>query len=149
MLAADVDHRGAVGAAVSGGVHFDAPLAGATQTLVPRVDAYVSAALSPHDDNELFVAVGALMSGSLVALWGGYRLYFGREEWKTFSDVGATLHFHDAFALGPRLGIGVQYDPNPVLGFFVAANAEIAFGAVFRAGASLSVGVQGRTFVLH
>lgn len=149
VQAADIDHRGALGGVVSVGAHLDAPLASASAKLVPRLDAMVSAALSEHDDNELFLGAGALINGAVVGIWGGYRLYFGREEWKTFSDVGATAHLHDAFAFGPRIGIGVQYDPSALIGVFAAAHTEIVFGGGLRVGATIAVGVQGRTFVLR
>ena len=146
---AEIDHRGSVGVALSAGVQLDAPIASAAPSgPAGRVELLATAAVF-EDDNEITLGAYALGSGRLVSALGGYRLYFGREEWRTFTDLGLSLHLHDALALGPRLGLGIQWDPDPLFGLFVAAHAEIAFGSAQRAGAAIAIGVQGRSYLLR
>src|SRR5260370_38123052 len=90
------------------------------------------------DGNELkllaqgFRIVGG---GSAWAVSGGYRSYFGQEQIKTFIDLDARADLAPTFALGPRLGFGVQVEVLPTLGLFAAAAAPAGGGRglVFRA----------------
>lgn len=72
------------------------------------------------------------------------RTYAGWEEWKTFLDVGAFSRIQPDWALGARLGLGVQYEFSPNLGAFAGAGTSIGYGEGLQIGVELSAGLQTR-----
>src|SRR5216684_4212506 len=114
------DHRGAVGLLVGYGMAFK--------------DRVISGHLIEQS------SLGAGMVG---------RSYFGQEQIKTFIDLDARADLAPTFALGPRLGFGVQFEVLPTLGLFaaVAAHAGGGNGLVF--GAEAFAGIQFRSYLLE
>ena len=79
----------------------------------------------------------------------GYRGYFGRERLKTFFDLDAVFHATPIFAVGPRIGIGIQYEITSLLGVFAATGGQIGGGAGFRASYDAGVGLQLRSYLFE
>jgi hypothetical protein len=146
------DHRGSLGLLVGGagqyrlglgssGVWQAAPLAG--------LDLGATLAIGV-DGNEIKllgrVAFGSGMEGMLAF---GYRGYFGQEALKTFFDIDLALHRSDAFTLGPKLGVGLQYEVHPLVGVFGALAASFGFGQAIRFTGEVCVGVQIRSYLLE
>jgi hypothetical protein len=150
-----LDHRGAVGLSLDVGVEH-AVFLGPNGKPVPNLEATRavldvsgSAGLT-HDGNEFVLELRLLRGPD----WGGalaaaYRVYFGREEWKTFANVGAKADTTPRFALGPNIGMGVMYEVTPVFGLFASASASLEFGAGIRGAFDAAIGLQGRSYLLE
>lgn len=160
------DHRGAVGLLL--GAEWVAkdslPIAGYRDAgLKPGLDLGVSRAIGV-DGNELALSLSVIfplgctvVAGSVynpctvydVALFGGYRGYFGQDRLKTWFDLDAALHFSPQVTAGPRIGFGLQYELSPVLGAYAGLVGELGFGAGLRFSAQLVAGVQLRSYLLE
>ena len=159
------DHRGAVGLLLATELVFkdSLPIAGFRDSgTKPALDLGVSRSIGV-DGNELSLttsvifplgcgaAVGTYNPCTVwdVALFGGYRGYFGQDRWKTFFDLDLALHVTPLFVGGPRIGFGVQYEPSALFGIYAAAVGELGFGAGLRFSAQLVAGVQLRSYLLE
>jgi hypothetical protein len=103
------------------------------------------------EGDEIVVGVtGALARGLpqearvLVALDARYRGYFGLDEWKTFFDAGLWLPLVEPIAVGPLVGLGVQWDPSRAFGVYGAASFATAFGEARIVSFTVSLGAQLR-----
>jgi hypothetical protein len=147
-----LDHRGALGFILGGGIAFQETVLKygvAESGRAPLVQGDVSFPLGSQG-NEWTLGVGAAFSDRVtVALAGGIRAYFGEEAWKTFVTVEGTLHVTPAVSVGPRLGFGVQWDFAQVAGAFVQVAAEVTAGQGIRFGASALAGFQFRTYIFE
>jgi len=81
---------------------------------------------------------------------GGYRGYFGSGRIKTFVDLDLSAHALRLFTVGPRVGIGAQWEIASVLGVFFGLIGELGIGTVeLRYSAQLTLGFQPRTYLLE
>lgn len=87
---------------------------------------------------------GAGGESRLVAPFLAYRVYAGDEEWKTFFDVGAFARIQPVWAVGARLGAGVQYDFTQSFGVFLATGGAAGLGDGFQVGFDAGLGLQLR-----
>jgi len=83
-----------------------------------------------------------------VAGLAGLRTSFGDERWKTFADLQLAVTVVPQLLLGPRFGVGVQYEVSPVAGAFCQAALQVGLGSVLAIAGDVSCGVQLRTYVL-
>jgi hypothetical protein len=79
-----------------------------------------------------------------LALDARYRGYFGSEEFKTFFDLGIWAPLEPRLAVGPLVGVGVQYDFGRVAGVFAGGGFQTAFGRYRIAGLTGTIGAQAR-----
>ena len=160
------DHRGAVGLLI--GAEWVAkdslPINGIRdEGIKPGLDLGLSRSIGV-DGNELSLSLSVIFPlgctpvvGGIynpctvydVALFGGYRGYFGQDRLKTFFDLNAALHATPQVTVGPRLGIGVQYELSNVWGAYAGFSAELGVGGALRFSAQLVLGVQLRSYLLE
>jgi hypothetical protein len=145
------DHRGSVNA-------FLAPGGGATLSstfgqepgLRWALLAGGGAAIDP-DGNELLL-VGRATWGRTswdAGAWAGYRSYHGDERTRTFLDLQLGGTFFPVVSLGPRFGVGVQYELAGVAGVFGAAGLALGFGGALQLSVDVVIGVQLRSYWLE
>lgn len=147
-----LDHRGALGGIIAGGVAFQETVLQYGVAERGRAALVLGQLTFPLgvQGNEWTVGVGTAFSDPVsVAVAGGVRLYFGDEAWKTFVTIEGTLHVTPAVSAGPRLGFGVQWDFAQVAGTFVQLAAEVTAGQGIRFGASVVAGFQFRTYIFE
>jgi hypothetical protein len=104
------------------------------------------------EGNELvFGAQGALRTWNTpggqkldLVLDARYRAYFGTEELKTFFEAGLWAPVSPRVAVGPMVGLGLQYDFSRAGGMFVAGSFASAFGQARIASFTGSLGAQLR-----
>lgn len=148
------DHRGALGLIVAAGLErkdANTPTGtGGNRGWGPGADLGLTIAVG-YSGNELKAAGHLAWAGDLwdVGALFGWRGYFGKDQWKTFYDLDLIGHFTPHLTIGPRFGIGVQWDYLPILGTYVTLAGQIGFGQALRFGAELLVGFQFRTYVLE
>ena len=147
------DHRGAIGFLLGPGIAFqDQVVSGHLTEQATWLAFMVGGTFAiGNEGNELKILTQAfrLTEGGTWAVSAGYRGYFGQEQLKTFFDLDARANVAPTFAIGPRLGLGVQYELLPTLGVFaaVAAHAGAGHGVVFVAEAF--VGILLRSYLLE
>ena len=148
------DHRGAVGLLIGYGIAFKDRLISGHLTEEGSLVAGMlggTYAIGTEGNELKLLAQGFRIvgDGTAWAVSGGYRGYFGQEQFKTFFDLDARADVAPTFALGPRLGFGVQFEALPTLGLFisVAAHAGAGKGLVF--GAEAFAGIQIRSYLLE
>jgi len=147
------DHRGAIGFLLGPGIAFqDQVMSGHVTEQTSWLALMVGGTFAiGNEGNELKLLTQAfrLTEGGIWAVSAGYRGYFGQERVKTFFDLDARAEVSPIFAIGPRLGLGVQYELLPTFGIFaaVAAHAGAGHGVVF--GAEAFVGFQLRSYLLE
>jgi hypothetical protein len=149
------DHRGSVGLLFGAGVDFkDSVPSGhqeRDQGVRMNIDAGGTLAIG-HDGNEAKVWGRGSFGASTKdwAIGAGYRGYFGAEQFKTFFDLDAVFHLTPFFTVGPRLGIGIQYEIVPVVGIFAATGAQIGGGpGGLRVSFDAMAGLQFRSYLLE
>ncbi|HET8541737.1 MAG TPA: hypothetical protein VFL83_17795 [Anaeromyxobacter sp.] len=104
------------------------------------------------DGDELLVAAAAALRWPddgdgmdvLFAADARYRGYFGTEELKTFFDVGVWVPVHERLAIGPLIGVGLQWDFGRGGGLYAATSLATAFGEARIASLQISAGAQLR-----
>lgn len=147
-----LDHRGALGIILAGGVNFQETVLKygvAEEGRSPLVLAEVTFPLGAQGNEWTLAVDTAFNTPVTVAVSGGIRAYFGEEVWKTFVTVEGTLHVTPAVSAGPRLGFGVQCDFSQVAGMFVQVAVEATAGQGIRFGASALAGFQFRTYIFE
>ncbi len=101
-------------------------------------------------NNELKLAARVLFGGLFdLGFNGGYRGYFGLDQWKTFADLDLAAQVLPVFTIGPRVGLGVQFDFSNIAGVFGVLSGQIGFGAGIRYGVEVRIGIQLRSFVFE
>ncbi|HWV39666.1 MAG TPA: hypothetical protein VN033_14450 [Vulgatibacter sp.] len=146
-----LDHRGQPSITLSPGYeHLIRPgRSGEKTTSSPGGFAELAFGLPGGDDGGegLFgLRWGAGQGGEsrLVAPFVAYRIFAGDEEWKTFFDVGAFARIQPVWAVGARLGAGVQYDFTQSFGAFFAAGGAAGLGDGLQVGFDAGLGLQLR-----
>ncbi len=142
-----LDHRGALGLTVSAGGEYVFAAANNLTDNGPRVPIELGGTLSLTDHTELRAA--ARIAPPVKVGWSAYvgiRNSRG-DRWKTFFDLDLAVHFTPLWAVGLRLGLGVQYEVSPVVGLFAVVGVQGAGGQGLRLGFELLLGVQFRTYV--
>jgi hypothetical protein len=156
---ASLDHSGSVGLLVSAGTEFstieiaDCPACKSERTQVgfsASLEVGGSVAVG-SEGNELTLRLRFLRltpePGEMLLL--GFRNYFGRDALKTYTAfdlVGSLRPMHGA---GGRAAFGLMYDFSPLIGLWSEAGASFALGGGRRFGADISIGVQGRSYLLE
>lgn len=143
------EHRGSLGLVVSAGGEYAFAASTKLTDNGPRVPLEIGATVSVTEHTEL------MLSGRLgppgpyfdTAAFFGLRNSRG-ERFKTFFDLELAAHFTPLWAIGGRVGFGVQYEFLPVLGAFAVANIQGGGGAGLRLSFEVLLGLQFRTYVL-
>ena len=147
------DHRGAIGFLLGPGIAFqDRVVSGHLTEQTSWLSLLVGGTFAiGNEGNELKVLAQAyrLTESGALAVSAGYRGYFGQERVKTFFDLDARADVAPNFAIGPRLGLGVQYEVLPTFGIFAAAAAHAGAGHGVVFGAEAFVGIQLRSYLLE
>lgn len=146
------DHRGAVGLLAAGGLDVQDRVKGQLATeQAGRLSGMLGGTYAiGNNGNELKLFVQAFSrAGTAWAISAGYRGYFGQERFKTFFDLDGRFDVSPVFTVGPRVGLGVQYEATQTIGFFatLAARVGVGNGALF--SGEVFVGVQLRTYLLE
>lgn len=97
-----------------------------------------------YEQDEVFLLVRAGLgeAGKGGVLLGGFRSVFGREEWQTFFDVGATVRLFSGTWVGPRLGFGLRRTLSDHLSLYGGLGLALGFGSGMRADAEAFTGLQ-------
>jgi hypothetical protein len=141
-------HRGALGLTVAvGGEYAFSAATGLTDNGF-RLPLEVGGTLALSDHTELRVAGRLSPPGPSFdsSAYAGIRNSRG-DRWKTFFDAEVAVHFTPLWAVGLRLGFGVQYEVLPVWGLFAVAGIQGGGGQGLRLGFELVVGMQFRTYL--
>ena len=113
------------------------------------------------DGNDLKLSIRALFGGPFdLGIYAGYRGYFAIDRWKTFFELDLASHFTPRVVpgpsgegplatVGPRVGIGVQFDFLPIAGTYAVLGGQIGFGDGIRYGAELMIGFHFRSYLLE
>jgi hypothetical protein len=103
------------------------------------------------EGDELILGLTGALPGSapdaaqvLLAIDARYRGYFGLDAWKTFFEAGVWMPLVAPLAIGPLVGLGVQWDPSRAFGVYADASFMTAWGEARIASFGLSVGAQVR-----
>ncbi len=145
-----LDHRGAVGLIIGGGLeHKTATAAGVPSDTGFRGDVDLGVTYAIGYDGDEFAR--GTFGGPLAdfSITGGYRGYFGLERWKTFLDLGGALHLWPQLVVGPRIAFGVQYELTSNVGAFLSLGTQLGFGRGMRFDGELIGGVQLRSYLLE
>jgi hypothetical protein len=150
-----LDHRGAVGLLMS--LSWLRKEASSPSENTWRGGLDIGASFNVNktlNSNEIIVA-GNVSVGQSIKPWiwdgqlyGGYRGYFG-ERWKTFYDLDLALAWDGRFTVGPRFGVGIQYELSPIAGMFLTLHAQIGFGQELVLKGILAIGFQLRSYLLE
>jgi hypothetical protein len=145
------DHEGSVGLTVAaGGDLRNAVIVGSAPDSGARGDLEVGGTLAVTRRTSARL-VGRLMLGGASPGWAalaGIRSSFG-DRLKTFFDLDVSLHLAPLITVGPRMGIGVQWELTQVIGVYTAFGLQLGFGSGLRIGGELLVGVQFRSYLLE
>jgi hypothetical protein len=97
-----------------------------------------------NDGDELFLmARGSTgKAGEEAVLLGGFRSFFGHEDWQTFFELGATARLFSGTWAGPRLGFGVRHTLSDQLSLLGGLGLSLGFGSGLRADAEAFTGLQ-------
>jgi hypothetical protein len=148
------DHRGAVGLLVGSGFEYASTI-GRIVSVDTAPSALFDLGVTTHmglNSNELklFARASFIPGVRRLSLVGGYRGYFGDDRVKTFFDLDLALRLLPQATLGPRVGLGVQYELTPVLGLYAGLGGQIGVGPqLARFSGELLVGFQGRSYLLE
>jgi hypothetical protein len=149
-----LDHRGALGVAIAPGIDYAgvsfAPSENARDALGLVVEVDPTFGLGT-DGNELVLRLRLLQGspGLGFGVGASYRAYFGRDEWKTYFQLGLKADNSPHLAIGPAADFGVMYELSPWLGLFLQPGLSVEVGRGLRFGAGAIIGLQGRTYVLE
>jgi hypothetical protein len=97
-----------------------------------------------YDQDEVFLLARAGLgeAGKGGVLLGGFRSFFGREEWQTFFDVGAAVRLFSGTWVGPRLGFGLRRTLSDHLSLYGGLGLSLGFGSGLRVDAEACTGLQ-------
>lgn len=170
------DHRGALGVLIAFGADYKAAAAIAGGGDEGARAAPELGLTFPIGDNgnELKASLRALFGGILpncsasqrcapvdLGLFFGFRGYFTAPggRLKTFYDLDVVQHlvprFSDAsartqlYVIGPRVGLGVQFETLPIAGLYFMIDGQMGFGDGLRFGAGAQLGIQLRTYIFE
>lgn len=96
------------------------------------------------DRDELFLLIraGVGEAGRGAMLIGGYRSFFGQDEWQTFFDLGATVRLFSGTWAGPRIGLGLRRTLSDRLSLYGGLGLTLGFGSGMRVDTEASIGLQ-------
>lgn len=147
------DHRGAVGLLIGSGIEYKQSVSlGGQPDAGLRLPLEVGGTWAiGHDGNELMTLARVSLLGQRLdaSIAGGYRGYFGAERFKTFVDLGGSVHFTPAFTVGPRAGVGVQYELASTVGIYSGVAVQLGFGNGIRFNAEAVIGLHLRSYLLE
>jgi hypothetical protein len=148
-----LDHRGAVGLLVGGGLELKESVSARTGRdggLRTDLDLGGTVAIGA-DGNELLGVARLQLGGPRLgtALLGGYRGYFGQDRFKTFFDLGAGVQLTPALTAGPRVGFGAQVELGALVGIYAGVAGQLAAGDGLRASVEAVLGFQVRSYLLE
>jgi hypothetical protein len=97
-----------------------------------------------YDQDEVFLLIRAGLgeAGKGGVLLGGFRSFFGREQWQTFFDVGASVRLFSGTWVGPRLGFGLRRTLSDQLSIYGGLGLSLGFGSGMRVDAEAFTGLQ-------
>ena len=97
-----------------------------------------------YEQDELFLLArgGFGPAGKGGVLLGGFRGFFGSDEWQSFFDVGATVRLFSGTWAGPRLGFGLRRTLSDRLSLYGGFGLSLGFGSGLRIDAEASTGLQ-------
>ena len=150
-----LDHRGALGLVIAPGLEYAALSFAPGESIHDAVGLVVE--VDPtfglgSDGNELVLRLRVTQGspgGVGFGIGAAYRAYFGRDEWKTYFQLGLKADTAPHLAVGPAADFGLMYELSPAIGFFLQPGLSVEFGRGVRFGAGALVGIQGRTYVLE
>lgn len=150
------DHRGSLGLTVATGGEFVTAIAGdgTAGDRGGRVPLELGVTLALFDKTELRLA-GRFSPGipplTTVggAVFGGIRNSFGFDKLKTFFDLELAVHVAPLFAVGGRVGLGLQYDFLPIMGAYVELGGQFGGATSLRLSFEGVVGLQFRTYLFE
>lgn len=146
------DHRGALGLLIGPGYALKDEVVNSVVEEGFAIPLTLGGTVAVGDNgNEVLVETFTLLGGRHLdlGLAAGYRGYFGDERVKTFITLELAGHLSPQFTVGPRAGLGVQYELSPTVGTFALLAADLGYGAALRFTAEVSVGLQLRTYLLE
>lgn len=139
------EERRAVGLLGGAGGGFTAAIRGNEARTGPGLFLDAGASLTVgNDGDELFLlARGSTgKAGTEAVLLGGFRSFFGHEDWQTFFDLGASVRLFSGTWAGPRLGFGVRHTLSDRLSLYGGLGLSLGFGSGLRADAEAFTGLQ-------
>jgi hypothetical protein len=139
------EQRRAVSLLAGPGLGYTNSLRGRVAKTGPGVFLDVGGSLTVgYDQDELFLMArgGFGKAGEGGVLLGGFRSFFGREEWQTFFDLGAALRLFSGTWVGPRLGFGLRHTLSDHLSFYGGLGLSLGFGSGMRADTEAFTGLQ-------
>ena len=137
-------HR-AVSLLVGPGLGYTTAIRGETARTGPGALLDVGGSLTVgYDQDELFLLArgGFGEAGKGGVLLGGFRSFFGREQWQTFFDVGASVRLFSGTWVGPRLGFGLRRTLSDQLSIYGGLGLSLGFGSGMRVDAEAFTGLQ-------
>lgn len=153
------EHNGSLGAFAATGPEYSALVVGdclfcaGTRTITGWSSILdVGGTLSVGQSGSEIVLRGRLVSLSPArgeSLLLGYRRYFGKDELKTFGSFDLMGTFRPVQTLGARAGFGAIWDFSSIMGLWLDLGGSFGVGQGRRFGAEMSVGFQGRTYLLE
>src|ERR1700687_139478 len=146
------DHRGAVGLLTAVGLDVQDRVKGEVATeQAGRFAGILGGTWAiGNDGNEVKLFVQAFARGGTAwAISAGYGGYFGQERFKTFYDLDGRFDLSPVFTVGPRVGLGLQYEATQTIGVFAMLATRIGVGNGWAFSGEAFVGVQLRTYLLE
>jgi hypothetical protein len=145
--AQDYEHPRALSLLVGPGLGYTNAISGSREMALtgPGLLLDVGGSLTVGDDqDEVFlVARGGLgEAGRGGVLFGGFRSVFGRDEWQSFFDLGATVRLFSGTWAGPRLGFGLRRTLSDRLSLYGGLGLSLGFGSGMRVDTEASIGLQ-------
>lgn len=105
----------------------------------------VGGSLTVGDDrNEVFALarVSGGKPGFTLGLIGGYRSFFGDEDWQTFFDLGVAVRLFSGTWVGPRIGLGLRHKLTEDVSLLGGLGLSMGFGSGLRLDAEAFTAVQ-------
>jgi hypothetical protein len=97
-----------------------------------------------YEEDELFLMgrAGLGTLGPSLLAHGGFRSVFGRDEWRTYVDLGAAVHLRPTFWAGPRVGLGVRRALSETFTLYSGLGGQLGFGSGLRLDIELCAGLR-------
>ena len=144
------EERRAVSLLAGPGLGYTTTLSGDQARTGPGVLLDVGGSLTVgYDQDEVFLLARAGLgeAGKGGVLLGGFRSFFGRDEWQTFFDVGASARLFSGTWVGPRLGFGLRRTLSDHLSLYGGLGLSLGFGSGMRVDAEAFTGLQWRFLI--
>jgi hypothetical protein len=145
-------HRGSVGLLVDGILDARASVGGDGRAADNGVKPGLGVGGTWALDDRLEVKLSGRLfptAASLFAVSGGLRNGYQLERWRTFVDLELAAYLGRLWSLGPRLGLGVEYELHPLVGISVALGTHFGLGSGARFLGECVVGVHLRSYLFE